>query len=79
MVISGYGTIDIAVNAIKKGAYDFIPKPYKMDEVEIRVSRALERRNIFEKLGLFRGFTLAMVITIPFLAVLVLLIFCLWK
>lgn len=79
MMISGYGTIDIAVTAIKKGAFDFIQKPCKADEVELRVRRALERKNIFEKLGLFRGITLAMVIALPFLAVLVLVIFCLWK
>jgi DNA-binding NtrC family response regulator len=41
MVISGYGTIESAVKAIKNGAYDFIPKPVKMDELEVIIDRAL--------------------------------------
>ena len=41
IVITGYGTIESAVEAIKKGAYDFIPKPFKMEELEIIVNPSL--------------------------------------
>ncbi|GAG86582.1 unnamed protein product, partial [marine sediment metagenome] len=60
MVITGYGTIESAVTAIKKGAYGFIPKPLKMDELEVIVNRALERHTLFRQLGVFRGLTLAL-------------------
>jgi two-component system nitrogen regulation response regulator NtrX len=42
VIISGHGTIETAVTAIKKGAYDFIEKPFKADRLCHVVSRALE-------------------------------------
>ncbi|WP_375284672.1 nitrogen assimilation response regulator NtrX [Marinicauda pacifica] len=40
--ISGHGTIETAVAAIRKGAYDFIEKPFKSDKLLLTVQRALE-------------------------------------
>ena len=42
LMISGHGTVEIAVNAIKAGAYDFIEKPFKSEKLIFMVSRALE-------------------------------------
>ena len=42
IMISGHGTIETAVGAIKKGAYDFIEKPFKADRLLLVVERALE-------------------------------------
>jgi len=42
IVISGHGTIETAVAAIRKGAYDFIEKPFKSDKLLVTVERALE-------------------------------------
>ncbi len=44
IIITAYGTIQSAVDAIKKGIYDYIPKPFTPDEVRIPVRRALERK-----------------------------------
>jgi two-component system, OmpR family, phosphate regulon sensor histidine kinase PhoR len=44
IVITGYATVESAVEAMKKGAYDFIPKPFTPDQLRIIVRRALERR-----------------------------------
>ncbi len=44
IIITAYGTIPSAVDAIKKGIYDYIPKPFTPDEVRIPVRRALERK-----------------------------------
>lgn len=44
IVITGYATVSTAVEAIQKGAYQYIPKPYKIDEVRILVRQALEKR-----------------------------------
>jgi len=41
VIISGHGTIETAVAAIKKGAYDFIEKPFKADRLCHVVGRAL--------------------------------------
>ncbi len=46
IVITGYATIGTAVDAMKAGAYDFLPKPFKPDELRIVVSRGLERRRL---------------------------------
>ncbi|MEL7029036.1 MAG: sigma-54 dependent transcriptional regulator, partial [Pseudomonadota bacterium] len=42
VVISGHGTIETAVSAIKRGAYDFVEKPFKADRLVLLVQRALE-------------------------------------
>ena len=42
VMISGHGTIDTAVSAIKNGAYDFIEKPFKADRLLLVVDRAVE-------------------------------------
>ncbi|MBI1327216.1 MAG: response regulator [Alphaproteobacteria bacterium] len=42
LMISGHGTIETAVNAIKLGAYDFIEKPFKTERLLMMISRALE-------------------------------------
>src|SRR5919112_1782203 len=42
VMISGHGNIETAVSAIKRGAYDFIEKPFKADRLVLVASRALE-------------------------------------
>jgi two-component system response regulator FlrC len=44
IVMSAYGTIEIAVEAIKRGAYDFVPKPFDTNRLADLVANALERR-----------------------------------
>lgn len=43
IVITGYATVESAVEAMKKGAYDFIAKPFTPDQLRVVVRRALER------------------------------------
>lgn len=42
IVISGHGNIETAVAAIRRGAYDFLEKPFKSDELILRINRAIE-------------------------------------
>jgi signal transduction histidine kinase len=46
VVITGYATIATAVDAMKAGAYDFLPKPFSPDELRLIVRRGLERRRL---------------------------------
>src|SRR3990172_927972 len=46
IIITAFGTIPSAVDAIKKGVYDYVPKPFTPDEVRIPVRRALEKKRL---------------------------------
>ncbi|WP_019961805.1 nitrogen assimilation response regulator NtrX [Woodsholea maritima] len=46
IVISGHGTIETAVAAIRKGAYDFIEKPFKSDKLLLTIERGLENSRL---------------------------------
>jgi two-component system response regulator AtoC len=49
IVMTAFGTVETAIQAIKAGAYDYIPKPFKLDEVRIVVQRALERKRLLQE------------------------------
>ena len=49
IMISGHGTIETAVNAIKQGAYDFIEKPFKSDRLLLMVQRGLEAASLLQE------------------------------
>jgi two-component system NtrC family response regulator/two-component system response regulator HydG len=46
IIITGYGTVKSAVEAMRKGAYDYISKPVDHDELKIVIARALEARRL---------------------------------
>lgn len=46
VVITGYATVESAVDAMKIGAYDFLPKPFTPDQLRIIIKRGLERRKL---------------------------------
>jgi two-component system nitrogen regulation response regulator NtrX len=56
VIISGHGNIEIAVAAIKQGAYDFIEKPFNIDQLLVVIRRAMEAARLRrENLALKRG------------------------
>ena len=55
IVLTGYPSIDIAVETIKDAAYDFLNKPLKVAEIEVVIERALERKNLAKSLAFFKG------------------------
>ena len=46
IIITGHGTVESAVDCMKKGAYDFITKPFRADHVVLVVKRALEKQEV---------------------------------
>jgi len=46
MMITAFGTTETAVEAMKMGAYDYITKPFKIDEVRLNIQNALRSRNL---------------------------------
>lgn len=47
--ITAYGSSDVAINAMKQGAYDYLTKPFNIDEIKIKVNKAIELREITER------------------------------
>ena len=46
IVITGYGTIETAVSAIKKGAYNYLTKPFKLVELPLMARKGLRERSL---------------------------------
>ena len=46
IIITGYGTIETAVNAMKKGAYNYLAKPFKLVELPVMVRKGLKERHL---------------------------------
>ncbi|MGH9343092.1 MAG: sigma-54-dependent transcriptional regulator [Terriglobia bacterium] len=49
ILITAFGTMETAIEAVKAGAFDYISKPFKIDEVLLQVSRAIESRNLIRE------------------------------
>jgi len=46
IMMTAYGSVDTAVEAMKRGAYDFVTKPLNLDKVELLIARALQSRRL---------------------------------
>ncbi len=51
IIITGFATLDTAISALKRGAYDFIQKPFKVSEIEAILERALEHARVVRELA----------------------------
>ncbi len=49
ILMTAYGSVDVAVEAMKKGAYDYVSKPLNIDELEIIIKRAIRSRSVEEE------------------------------
>jgi DNA-binding NtrC family response regulator len=58
IMLTGHGTIDTAIESIRMGAFDYIAKPCPLDELDVRMRRALERQSLRRRASLLeRGLT----------------------
>ncbi|MEZ4443616.1 MAG: response regulator [Polyangiaceae bacterium] len=46
VIMTGFGTVETAIDAMKRGAYDYILKPFKLDEVVVVVDRAISHKRM---------------------------------
>src|SRR5437667_12569566 len=46
IMMTAYGSVDVAVEAMKRGAYDFVTKPLNLDKVELLIARAVRGRKL---------------------------------
>ena len=58
IMLTGHGTIDTAIEAIRLGAFDYLSKPCPLDELQVRIQRAQERQALARRASLLeRGLT----------------------
>jgi len=55
IVITGYASISTAIEATKKGAYHYLPKPFRPEEVRHLVKQALEKKNLKDEMKVLEG------------------------
>ena len=79
IMITGFPSVKSAVEAMRLGAFDFIPKPFTLEELKVIIDRAIEQHYLFSQLGIFRGLTLALIISVPVWLVLGILMGLIWK
>jgi len=58
IMLTGHGSIDVAIESVRLGAADYVLKPCPLDELEVRIQRALERQSLRQRANLLeRGLT----------------------
>ena len=62
IIITGHGTIDTAIECMRKGAYDFITKPFDIERLLLTIERAVEKRRLENRPG-----NIKMKFSVPFL------------
>jgi DNA-binding NtrC family response regulator len=65
LMISGYATIQAAVEAIRQGAYDFIPKPLHVHKLNEIIQRALRRQQLVAQIGTQKTMAYALSLSLP--------------
>jgi DNA-binding NtrC family response regulator len=53
LMMTAYGTVESAVEAMKAGAYDYLLKPFDLEELELKVEKALEHRRLLARVEAF--------------------------
>jgi two-component system response regulator AtoC len=54
IMITAFGSIETAIEAIREGAFDYISKPFKLDEIKFTIRRALEQKRLIQENKFYR-------------------------
>ncbi|MFQ5709479.1 MAG: response regulator [bacterium] len=65
ILFTGYPEVQSAIDAMKKGAYDYLVKPVDLTELKLKIERGLERKKMGKSIVTLRGINWAMIISIP--------------
>jgi two-component system response regulator PilR (NtrC family) len=79
LMITGYPTIETAVEVMKRGAYDYITKPLQLEDVRIKVERALHTKGLEKSLKKLSGIAWAILISIPIWLILGIILGKIWR
>ena len=76
---TGYPSVDSAVEAMKAGAYDYITKPLQLEEVRIKVERALYTKKLEKSIKSVNGLVWAILMSVPLWLILGIILGKVWK
>jgi len=79
LMMTGYPGIDSAVNAMKEGAYDYLTKPFHMEDIQMKVEKAIHVKRTEASLKKIKGLFLTLIILIPILVSLGIMFGIFWK
>lgn len=65
ILFTGYPGVESAVDALKKGAYDYLIKPVDLTELKLKLERSLEKKALGQPGTAIRGLNWAMILSIP--------------
>ena len=79
LIITGFPGIDSAISAMKEGAYDYLTKPFHMEDIQLKVEGALKVRKTGMSLKKVKSLILTLIIVIPVLISLGIIFGIFWK
>jgi DNA-binding NtrC family response regulator len=78
-LITGFPTLETAIDAIKNGAYDYVVKPFNIEDLKFKVERALLNKELQRSLKKTSGMLWALLISVPIWLILGIVLGIIWK
>jgi DNA-binding NtrC family response regulator len=78
LMMTGYPSLEDAINAMKHGAYDYITKPLNLEDVRIKIERGLHTKGVEKSLKKISGLFWALMISIPIWLILGIVVGWVW-
>lgn len=79
LMITGYPSLESAIEAMKEGAYDYVTKPFKFEDVRIKLERALYAKSLENSLKKVNGVMWGLIISIPIWLILGIVLGLVWR
>jgi DNA-binding NtrC family response regulator len=79
LMVTGYPSIDNAVDAMKEGAYDYVTKPFHMEDIRLKVERMDNAKKTADSLKTFRNLFWGLIISVPVWLILGIVLGLVWK
>jgi len=79
LMITGYPSLESAIGAMKEGAYDYVTKPFKFEDVRIKLERALYAKSLENSLKKVNGVMWGLIISIPIWLILGIVLGLVWR
>ena len=79
LMITGYPSLESAIETMKEGAYDYVTKPFKFEDVGIKLERALYAKSLEKSLKKVNGVMWGLIISIPIWLILGIVLGLVWR